>query len=67
MTRAQEKALKEFPIVGDLHLRNAFVSGYKQAEKEIKNYLLELVEEEAKFWDDGEMIFRRLKNEIEAL
>ena len=32
-----------------------------------KDYLLELIEEEAKFWDDGEMIFRKLKNQLNEL
>ena len=32
-----------------------------------KDYLLELIEEEEKFWDDGEMIFRRLKKELNEI
>ena len=40
---------------------------YEQAEKDIKERLLELIEEEEKFWDDGEMIFRRLKKELNEL
>jgi hypothetical protein len=35
MTRAQEKAIEEFPIVRDLNLRNAYISGYHQAEKDL--------------------------------
>lgn len=35
MKRAIEKALEEFPIAGDLHLRNAYISGYHQAEKDL--------------------------------
>lgn len=32
-----------------------------------KDYLLELIEEEEKFWDDGKMIFRGLKKELNEL
>jgi len=45
----------------------ACLDAYEQAEKDIKDYLLGLIEEEEKFWDDGEMIFRRLKKELNEL
>lgn len=79
--RSEEAAIKSYPVKGewvgnqygewdaDINRfpRTIYKEGYEQAEKEIKDTLLRLVEEEVKFWDDGEMIFRRLKNEIEAL
>ena len=40
---------------------------YEKAEKDIKERLLELIEEEEKFWDDGDMIFRRLKKELNEI
>lgn len=32
-----------------------------------KDYLLELIEEEEKFWDDGKMIFGKLKKELNEI
>ncbi len=62
MTRAIEKAMEEFPIVGDLHLRNAYISGYHQAEKDLADafqaeYAKELARADlALAWEDIKMI-----------
>jgi len=48
-------------------LHDGYLQGYKDAEKDIKERILELIEEEEKFWDDGEMIFRKLKKELNEI
>lgn len=81
MTRAEEAALKAYPFIplpqydlrdenptdGNKIHRRIFLEGYEQAEKDIKEYLLELIEEESKFWDDGEMIFCGLTKKLNEI
>lgn len=79
ISKAEQRGLEALPprwrkskyrdkmIDSALPVRKSYIKAYQQAEKDIKNRLLELIEEESKFWDDGEMIFRRLKEELNKI
>lgn len=67
MKKAPDKIYVGIQDMGSGYVYNLSLDNNGEQEYIRKDALLELIKDESKFWDDGEMIFRELIDKLNSL